>query len=131
MLSIFFYFFLEGILIANNGVVSLQIFALIIILWARKTLGIRSFEPTASPIINNIVMSGPYKFIRHPIYFGASLFIWAGVISYPSILNVFLGIVVTVMAFIRAICEEKLIIQNSNSYKEYMLRTKRIIPYLF
>lgn len=134
MLSIMFYLFYTGALISNSFIlVSIQVISILIIIWSRKELGVRSLDPTAlSPEENSaIVMTGPYQFVRHPIYSAVSMFIWAGVISHFSIVTFCLGIVATLSATIRAVCEEKLIILNCPVYSDYTKRTKRVIPFIF
>jgi len=37
-------------------------------LWARLTFGGRSFHAGANPTAGGVVTTGPYRFVRHPIY---------------------------------------------------------------
>jgi protein-S-isoprenylcysteine O-methyltransferase Ste14 len=77
------------------------------------------------------VSTGPYRFIRHPIYTAACLFVWAGVLSNWSVLAGLLGVVLLVGAFVRMLCEERLVVAAYPEYREYARSTKRIVPYVF
>ncbi len=101
--------------------------------WAVRTLG-QFFTPTVQiKKEHQLINSGPYKIIRHPSYFAAFLSICGAAVLLESVT----GIAVTIIAmsvayyFRIGIEERKLIEHFGNSYKEYMLRTKKIIPFVF
>jgi protein-S-isoprenylcysteine O-methyltransferase Ste14 len=100
-------------------------------IWARRTFGRRSFHLAASPTEGGLVTSGPYRFIRHPIYASIVFLTWAGLLAHLSFLNVCFGVLVFVGALIRIRCEEHLVQIRYPEYDAYALRTKRMIPYLF
>src|SRR5882672_2764115 len=77
-------------------VISLQVLALLLFLWARVTFGRRSYHVVADPTEGGLVTGGPYRFIRHPIYAAFSLFLWAGVIANWSWTGASLGVLVFV-----------------------------------
>src|SRR6266508_3023637 len=109
----------------------LSLVALLLMVWARLTFGRRSFHASADPTPGGLVTTGPYRFIRHPIYTAACLFVWAGILSNWSVLAGLLGVVFLVGAFIRMLCEERLVIQAYPDYREYVRSTKRMVPYVF
>jgi len=119
-------FFAEGSIL-----IVIQILAAMLMLWARLTFGLRSFHAAANPTEGGLVTTGPYKFIRHPIYASVIYFILASVISHPLMLNIFLVIVCCLGAAIRIYSEEKLILTKYPEYSDYAKRTKRIIPFIF
>lgn len=104
--------------------------ALALIAWARATFGSRSFHAAANPTAGGLVTTGPYRCIRHPVYTAACLFGWAGVVSHWSLLNASLGVPLLVGAFVRMVCEERLVTALYPEYAEYALRTKRMVPYV-
>ncbi|HKI05456.1 MAG TPA: isoprenylcysteine carboxylmethyltransferase family protein [Thermoanaerobaculia bacterium] len=110
--------------------VGLQIAAVTLMLWARLTFGIRSFHYAANPTEGGLVTTGPYRYMRHPIYTAILLFVWAGVASNLSPVSVALGAVVTAMLFLRMIFEEALVRQRYPEYADYARRTKRVIPFI-
>jgi protein-S-isoprenylcysteine O-methyltransferase Ste14 len=111
--------------------IAVQVAALLLMVWARLTFGRRSFHASADPTPGGLVTTGPYRFIRHPIYTAACLFVWAGVLSNWSVLAGFLGVVLLVGAFVRMLCEERLVVAAYPEYREYARSTKRMVPYVF
>ncbi len=116
-----------------RGVVgmSIQGAALALMVWARLTFGIRSFHAAANPTRGGLVMSGPYRLVRHPIYAAILLFVSTGVLSNWTPLTISLGFVTAMMLAIRAVCEEILLVDMYPEYVEYARRTARLIPLVF
>jgi len=112
-------------------VVGLQIAAVTLMLWARVTLGWRSFHATADPKEGALVTRGPYHFVRHPIYAAICLFVWACVLGHPSLANSLFALLATIGAAVRTALEEQLLRQRYPAYNVYSTATKRIVPYLF
>ena len=111
--------------------IAVQVAALLLMVWARLTFGRRSFHASADPTPGGLVTTGPYRFIRHPIYTAASLFIWAGVLSNRSVLAASLGVLLLVGAIVRMLCEERLVVAAYPEYRDYARTTKRMVPYVF
>jgi protein-S-isoprenylcysteine O-methyltransferase Ste14 len=111
--------------------IAVQVAALLLMVWARLTFGRRSFHASADPTPGGLVTTGPYRFIRHPIYTAACLVVWAGVLSNWSVLAGLLGLLLLVGAFIRMLCEERLVVAAYPEYWEYARNTKRMVPYVF
>ena len=108
-------------------------FYLFLFWWVHKTLG-----KNWSPVLeirkdHKLITEGPYKYVRHPMY----TCMWLGVASFwliPS--NWVVGIVAlvtwSILYFIRLPDEEKMMIEEfGDQYKDYMRRTKRIIPWVY
>lgn len=101
--------------------------------WAVRTLG-KYFTPTVQiKEEHQLVNSGPYKIIRHPSYFAAFLSITGGAVLLESMTGIVVSIIAMSIAYyIRiGIEEQKLLEHFGNRYREYMLETKRIIPFVF
>jgi len=122
---------LKSILAVGFVAVIVQVLAVLLMIWARFTFGRRSFHATADPTEGGLITSGPYHYLRHPIYAAVIYFLWAGILSHLTLLNVILGIVGTIGLFIRIFAEEHLLNKGYPGYSEYARRTKRIIPYIF
>lgn len=122
---------LKSILAVGFVAVIVQVLAVLLMIWARFTFGRRSFHATADPTEGGLITSGPYHYLRHPIYAAVIYFFWAGILSHITLLNVILGIVGTIALFIRIFAEEYLLNKCYPGYNEYAKRTKRIIPYIF
>jgi protein-S-isoprenylcysteine O-methyltransferase Ste14 len=55
-------------------VIGLQAVAVALMVWARRSFGRRSFHASASPTEGGVITSGPYRWVRHPIYSSVWLF---------------------------------------------------------
>jgi protein-S-isoprenylcysteine O-methyltransferase Ste14 len=110
--------------------ITIQIGVVCLMIWARLTFGLRSFHAAANPTSGGLITIGPYRFIRHPIYASVIYFVWAGVLSHLSLINVCLGIIVIAGLVIRIRSEERLLIGMYPEYAAYAARTKRIVPFV-
>lgn len=110
--------------------IALQVMAAMLMLWARLTFGWRSFSSVASPSPGGLVTTGPYRWIRHPIYTAILLFMWTGVAAQGSLLSLLTAIVGTAATVVRIASEENLIVDLYPEYVAYARRTKRLIPFL-
>ncbi len=113
------------------AVVIAQVGALALMLWARFTFGRRSFHFAADPTRGGLVTTGPYRFIRHPIYTAVCLFAWPGVLANGSLPALGLGALLTAGAVVRMRCEEAFLAERYPEYRRYAATTKRMIPHVF
>jgi protein-S-isoprenylcysteine O-methyltransferase Ste14 len=112
-------------------VIAIQVCAVALMVWARITFGQRSFHAAANPTAGGLVTSGPYRFIRHPIYTAVCLFLWPGAIAHGSAIALSLALLSTVGAVLRMWCEEQLLVGTYPEYAVYAKKTKRMIPGVF
>src|SRR5262245_59886189 len=89
--------------------ISLQVAAHLLFVWARVTLGRRSYHVAANPTEGGLVTWGPYRYIRHPIYVAFCVFTWAGVAAHWSWGAGLCGGLVAGSAVLRMFCEERLV----------------------
>lgn len=113
-----FYFSVLGILIF--------IFGIFIISWGIYTLRIAVFIPE-----NKLIIAGPYKFVRHPMYFGgitgaSGLALMAGSIP-GAIYSLLLAVV---LSHISDAEEKDLIVRFGNDYLEYRKKVRKLFPRL-
>ena len=124
--------YLTGNLLSLQPIaIALQVLAVGLMVWARLAFGSRSFHALADPTAGGLVTTGPYRYIRHPIYTAACLFGWGGIVTHWSLLSASLGVVLFLGGLARMLCEERLVKQKYPEYVEYSKATKRMIPFAF
>jgi protein-S-isoprenylcysteine O-methyltransferase Ste14 len=110
----------------------LFVFGLVIYLKARLKLGRFFSEKLRLLKTHELVTSGIYGIIRHPIYTGGMLLL----LGFTLILNSFLGFLIMLLyvplILIRIPYEEKMLKEAfGQQYIDYMKRTKKLIPLLY
>jgi len=84
------------------------------------------FEKTSE-----LVDSGIYRYIRHPLYSSLIFLNWGIFLKNPGSLSFMVAVLSTVLFYLTAIFDEKECIGYfGDKYCEYMKRTKRFIPFL-
>jgi protein-S-isoprenylcysteine O-methyltransferase Ste14 len=122
---------MRSVLSPSPFVIALQVAALGLMIWARITFGRRSFHFAANPTAGGLVTTGPYRFIRHPIYTAVCLFVAAGAAAHLSWSTVLLSASVWIGAIARMYCEERLLLGRFREYRQYAATTSRMIPMCF
>jgi len=112
-------------------VISLQVAAVLLLVWARVIFGRRSFHVVADPTEGGLVTGGAYRYLRHPIYAAICLFVLAGVAGHWSWISGLCGGLVLASAVTRIFCEEALVSARYPEYAQYAARTWRMIPYVY
>jgi protein-S-isoprenylcysteine O-methyltransferase Ste14 len=112
-------------------VIAAQVAAIALNIWARASFQRGTFRVAARPGANVLLTRGPYRFVRHPMYFAALVFIWAGIGSHVSALTLAIGVAVTGVCIARVIVEERLLRAENPEYPVYARSTKALIPFLF
>jgi protein-S-isoprenylcysteine O-methyltransferase Ste14 len=111
---------------------SLALAGAALVLWSRAELGSAwSFVPMADQGTSPVT-TGPYRLVRHPIYFGLSLVAMGEALafsSWPAVVAVLAAIVPTFLW--RAWSEERLLADTFGAhYAHYRKQTKWMVPYL-
>lgn len=114
----------------SPGAITLQLAAVALMIWARATFGLRSFHASADPTAGGIVTTGPYRWIRHPIYTAVCLFALGGAASHSGPGPWILFGVTVAGAFLRMLSEESLLRRRYPEYEAYARRTRRMIPFV-
>lgn len=112
-------------------VISVQVAALALGVWARVAFGRRSYHVAANPTEGGLVTTGPYRYIRHPIYTAVCLLMGAAVAGHWSWKTALCGGLVVAGAMVRIFCEETLLPRRYPEYKQYAAGTWRMIPYVY
>lgn len=119
------------ILGASAWAVVLQGLAGALMIWARLTFGFRSLHMGPDPTPGGLVTTGPFRFLRHPLYASMLWWVWAAAGSHRSGLAISLGVVVTVCFSVRMLAEERQLLRAfPDEYPAYMQATRRVVPFI-
>ena len=99
------------------------------IYWLFSSIGSGISPTSATRQEHQLVTSGPYRWVRHPLYtVGSSLFIAFGMMS-DNWFIALLGVLAFIGMAIRTPKEEANLIEKfGDEYREYMKRTGRFLP---
>ena len=122
---------MHALLSSSPLVIGVEVAGVGLMLWARLTFGSRSFHAAAEPTEGGLITTGPYHFIRHPIYAAACMICLAGVSANISLLSVLAAALLVVGALVRMSAEEEWVTARYPEYRQYAKVTKRMIPYVF
>jgi protein-S-isoprenylcysteine O-methyltransferase Ste14 len=111
-------------------IITLQLAAVGLSVWARVSFGKGMFRVTAAPANGPLLKRGPYRVVRHPMYAAALLLIWSSGGGHWSLVNAIIGLFVTVGIALRIAAEEQLLCDRYPDYAQYSRETKRVIPFL-
>ncbi|HYW26002.1 MAG TPA: isoprenylcysteine carboxylmethyltransferase family protein [Terriglobales bacterium] len=76
-----------------------------------------------------VVSSGPYRYVRHPLYSGVGLFALGTPLLLGSWTGLLFGTVIVAMVAWRAVREERTLRDELDGYEEYLSRVRfRLIP---
>jgi len=111
--------------------VALGILCVLGIYWLFSSIGSGITPTSATRKEHKLVTTGPYRWIRHPLYtFGSSMFMAFGMMADNWFISV-LGILAFIGMAIRTPKEEANLIEKfGDEYQEYMKHTGRFLPRL-
>ena len=99
-------------------------------IWARIFIGRNWGMPMTLKEGHELVTTGPYSYVRHPIYAGILLAMLGSALVFG--LWWFAIFFITAINFVYAAKKEEglMLQQFPNAYPDYMKRTKMLIPFL-
>jgi protein-S-isoprenylcysteine O-methyltransferase Ste14 len=83
------------------------------------------------PEARQLVMTGPYRWIRHPLYLGEIIAAIAAVLANPGLWPVVTLLPFVCVQLLRAHFEEQLLVRTFPQYAAYRMRTWRLIPFVW
>jgi protein-S-isoprenylcysteine O-methyltransferase Ste14 len=100
-------------------------------IWARVNLG-RNWSPRpAVKEHHELVTTGPYAYVRHPIYTGITLAALGTALT-GNIIGIVTFVVISITFPWRINKEEKIMLELfPKQYPEYQKRTKRLVPFVW
>ncbi len=79
-----------------------------------------------------VITTGPYAFVRHPLYLGGILMQFGVPVLLGSVYGILLGAAVTAIIMIRIIGEERMLLSELEGYDAYRRKVKyRLIPHVW
>jgi protein-S-isoprenylcysteine O-methyltransferase Ste14 len=98
--------------------------------WARLNLGRNWGMPMTQRAEPELVTSGPYRLVRHPIYSGLLIAMLG-----TALVNNLLGLIVVALLIVYfyysgTVEERNLVVTFPRAYPEYKSRTKMLVPFL-
>jgi protein-S-isoprenylcysteine O-methyltransferase Ste14 len=78
-----------------------------------------------------LMVVGPYRYIRHPMYTSVLLGICGLLIDDFTLFRLGLSLALTIVLIFKLNWEEKLLSEKFDTYSQYMKLSKRLIPYIY
>ena len=83
-------------------------------------------EKKREPVLQ---LDGMHMYVRHPLYFGTLLFVWALFFYYPYANNLVSCVCITVYTLIGTWFEEKkLVVEYGDAYRQYQKKVAALVP---
>ncbi len=101
-------------------------------LWAFLVMGLRNLRVFPEvPTHGRLIVRGPYRWVRHPMYTSVLLITLAWMLERPLAFRLGLWVALAMTLWVKLRYEEQLLLAQFPSYKQYRNGTKRLIPFLF
>ncbi|SNS64331.1 Protein-S-isoprenylcysteine O-methyltransferase Ste14 [Noviherbaspirillum humi] len=116
-------FRIAGGLIAIGGAV--------IFLWSVIRLG-KTFTPFPRPLPEGeLVTTGPYRFVRHPIYAGVLLCTFGYALASENWLRLACSALLLIFFDFKARAEERWLERQYSGYAAYREKTRKLLPWVY
>ncbi|BBP45474.1 isoprenylcysteine carboxyl methyltransferase [Thiosulfatimonas sediminis] len=101
-------------------------------LWALKTMHLGHFNIVPDPLPHlAVVTTGPYRFIRHPMYAAILLFCLPLPLLDGQLTSAWLYFALFATLLLKLHYEETLICRQVSDYRIYQTHTKKLLPWVF
>ena len=108
------------------------VFGMILGVWA--IIVMRKSKLHITPEVDRhaeLVMDGPYRLIRHPMYTSVLLVCLGLLLASTSQNALFVYLLLVFNLVIKLYYEESMLKKKFRQYREYMKKTKRLLPYIY
>ncbi len=107
------------------------IMSLIILIWSRRTLGLNWSANVRTDKATELVQSGPYAYVRHPIYTGVIGIVLGTIIAYGRLVGVLIWAACVVGLYLKSTKEDSVMSDKfKGEYRDYKSKTKALFPFI-
>ena len=132
-------FLFIGLVVVSSPVTQLKWWVIVFIilgvllgLWAIQTIRLGNFNISPLPKPGGLMIaSGPYHFVRHPMYTGILLVCWPLVIGHFSWWRLGFVLALTLVLVVKLHIEESYLKKAFIAYREYTRTSKKLIPFVW
>jgi len=112
--------------------VALQVAGLLFTVWARIHLGRNWSAIVTVKEGHELIRTGPYRWVRHPIYTGLLVAFLGNAVAYNAV-GSFIGVAICATAFLRKLRIEEAFLrtQFGEDYALYAAETRALLPLLY
>lgn len=101
-------------------------------LWALFVVRIRNLRIVPEPVANaRLVVSGPYRVIRHPMYAAVLLVASGWLVGSVTVFRSTLLLALAIILLLKLRHEESILAKELPGYADYMRRTRRLVPWVY
>lgn len=101
-----------------------------IAIWSRWTLAGNWSSDVRFKQGHELMQTGPYRFVRHPIYTGIILMCFASALQFGSLHSWLGALLIGIGLWIKLSQEEKIMLQHFSEYAAYRKRVKALVPFI-
>lgn len=129
----FAYFIFSGGIFCEGILLLIQFLGISISVWGMTALKIGNFNIQPEVKVNaKFIRTGPYRWIRNPIYLGLLIFFGANVIGTRDKISLLVFTILLLIFLLKIHLEEKYLASHfGEAYSHYKKNTYRLIPYFF
>ena len=108
---------------------AIEVSGFLLAVWARRILGKHWSGEITIKVDHELVRTGPYKYVRHPIY-TALLLLYLGAAIVSGQWHALVGFVLAVIAYLRKIRLEETNLRRAfaDQFDEYRQQTRALVP---
>ena len=105
---------------------------LFVAIWARRYLGRNWSGEITIKVEHELIRSGPYKLVRHPIYTGI-LIMYVGTAIVTGTWLALVGVALAVLAYVRKIRleEANMRVAFGPAYEDYCRESQALVPWVY
>jgi len=108
------------------------ILSILLVFWAIATMKKSKLSILPEPALHaTLITNGPYRFIRHPMYTAILLGSVGLLIHQFTWLRLAIVIALAIVLVVKLTWEERMLLQKFETYRDYMQRSKRLLPFIF